>query len=148
MHVMSSRGQTSSFRHLLCSKTHEEDERETITRLFYNLPRGERKLSISEYYEKLKKFVKLLRSMISLKTIESQISAVLESLVKAAVAELSTLVDQCSANAMAAQHGCAQAPVTPVKNKEEESEAAPPEGRQQFNTNITVTHTHRHYCLT
>ncbi|XP_041816313.1 oocyte zinc finger protein XlCOF6-like [Chelmon rostratus] len=137
MHVMSSRGQTSSFRHLLCSKTHEEDERETITRLFYNLPRGERKLSISEYYEKLKKFVKLLRSMISLKTIESQISAVLESLVKAAVAELSTLVDQCSANAMAAQHGCAQAPVTPVKNKEEESEAAPPEGRQQFNTNIT-----------
>ncbi|XP_076615021.1 uncharacterized protein LOC143338477 isoform X2 [Chaetodon auriga] len=74
--------------------------------------------------------------MLSLDTIETQISAVLESLVKAAVTELSSLLDKCSANTMAAQHGCAPAPVTPVKNKEE-SEVTPPEGRQQFNKAIT-----------
>ncbi|XP_073334116.1 uncharacterized protein [Pagrus major] len=75
--------------------------------------------------------------MLSLETFETRISAVMDTLVTAAVTELSTLLDKCSANAMAAQHRSAPAPVTPVKTEEEESDATPPEGRRQFNEAIT-----------
>ncbi|XP_030292122.1 zinc finger protein 235-like isoform X2 [Sparus aurata] len=77
--------------------------------------------------------------MLSLETFENQVSAVMDTLVKAAVTELGTLLDKCSANAMAARQRSAPAPVTPLETeKEEESEATAPEGRRQFNEAITT----------
>ncbi|KAM8744393.1 uncharacterized protein AB9X84_018374 [Acanthopagrus schlegelii] len=63
--------------------------------------------------------------MLSLETFETQVSAVMDTVVKAAVTELGTLLDKCSANAMAARQRSAPAPVTP-------------EGRLQFHEAITT----------
>ncbi|XP_035524038.1 zinc finger protein 883-like [Morone saxatilis] len=85
----------------------------------------------------------LLKCMFSLETLEAQLSAVMETLVKGAAAELSTLLDQyqCSANAKApaAKQRSVPATVTlsPMKTEEEESEVTPPEERRQCNKAIT-----------
>lgn len=90
------------------------------------------------YYEKVTKTLMSLPSMFSLKTFEKQICAVMETLVKAALTELSALVDKCSANAMAAHHRSSPSSVMPVKSEEEESKVTPLE----FNKAMTVKHTH------
>ncbi|XP_070707259.1 zinc finger protein 354A-like [Pempheris klunzingeri] len=72
--------------------------------------------------------------MFSLETFESQISAVMETLVEAAVTELSRLLEKCSADAMAAEQRSAPG----LKDEEEESEVTPPEERQQFNKAVTI----------
>ncbi|XP_040915707.1 gastrula zinc finger protein XlCGF26.1-like isoform X2 [Toxotes jaculatrix] len=78
--------------------------------------------------------------MFSVETFQSQICAVMESLVEAAVAELSRLLEGHWANGMApAQRRSAPAALTAVKHEEEEeeSEEPAPEERQQFNKAIT-----------
>ena len=93
------------------------------------MPRGQKRFPGRSAGKQLNKSVKLLTSMLSLETFETQVSAVMDTVVKAAVTELGTLLDKCSANAMAARQRSAPAPVTP-------------EGRLQFHEAITVTHTH------
>ncbi|KAK2818873.1 hypothetical protein Q5P01_024434 [Channa striata] len=68
--------------------------------------------------------------MFSLETVQTQISAVMETLVEAAVTELSRLLDECTANVMAARH-------TSVKDEEMERAATAPEERRQCNKDIT-----------
>ncbi|KAK9532813.1 hypothetical protein VZT92_010180 [Zoarces viviparus] len=73
--------------------------------------------------------------MFSLETFESQISAVMETEVHAAVTELSRLLDECSSSAnvvMAAQQRAAPATVSDVKREENESGVTHP-----FNKAIT-----------
>ena len=83
--------------------------------------------------------------MLSLEALESQVCAVMESVVTAAVTELSSLLERSSANVNSTmatqQHRSAAASLTSVKHEEEESEVTPPEDRQQLNKAITVTHT-------
>lgn len=65
-----------------------------------------------------------------------------------AVTELSRLLDECSANVMAAAHRTAPARVTLMAVKKVEREVTSPEERQQFNKDVTVRHTHTHTrCL-
>ncbi|XP_026194650.1 oocyte zinc finger protein XlCOF6-like [Anabas testudineus] len=77
--------------------------------------------------------------MFTLEIFQSQLSTVMETLVAAAVTELSRLLDQCWANVMADQHRAAAAQVAlmSVKNEEAEREVTPAEERRRFNTNIT-----------
>uniref|UniRef100_UPI0037E72A82 oocyte zinc finger protein XlCOF6-like n=1 Tax=Semicossyphus pulcher TaxID=241346 RepID=UPI0037E72A82 len=74
--------------------------------------------------------------MSRLETLEIQISAVMDSVVEAAVTELRKLLDQSSANVNAAQQRSAPAPgtltFTSVKNEEDENDASPLEDQQQF----------------
>ncbi|XP_044190559.1 oocyte zinc finger protein XlCOF6-like isoform X1 [Thunnus albacares] len=71
--------------------------------------------------------------MFSLDTFESQISAVMETLVASAVSELRRLLDEYSANVVSAQSCSAPA----VKTEESEVTATLPEERQQFNGAVT-----------
>lgn len=57
---------------------------------------------------------------------------------EAAVSELSRLLEQCSADGMAARHRSAPAEGKDVKNEEAESKATSLEERQQHNKDITV----------
>ncbi|KAM9338389.1 uncharacterized protein ABDE67_017947 [Symphorus nematophorus] len=80
--------------------------------------------------------------MLSVEALESQICAVMETVVTAAVTELSSLLERSSANvnAMAAQrqqHRSAAASNTSVKHEEEESEVTPAEDRQRLNEAMT-----------
>ncbi|XP_062290683.1 zinc finger protein 883-like [Scomber scombrus] len=70
--------------------------------------------------------------MLSLDTLERQISAVVDTLVAVAVSELRRLLNECSANVVSAQ-SC----TTPAVKTEEECVVAPPEERQQFNRAVT-----------
>ncbi|XP_034752712.1 oocyte zinc finger protein XlCOF6-like isoform X3 [Etheostoma cragini] len=72
--------------------------------------------------------------MFSLETFESQLSALMESVVGVAVTELSRLL----ANGMAAQERSAAAPGPPMKSEEEESEVTPPEEMHLCNKAITT----------
>ncbi|KAF3702305.1 Zinc finger protein 234 Zinc finger protein 269 Zinc finger protein HZF4 [Channa argus] len=76
--------------------------------------------------------------MFSLETVQTQISAVIETLVEAAVTELSRLLDECSANVMAAQHRSAPpGRETSERNEGMQREVTAPEERRQYNKHIT-----------
>ncbi len=80
--------------------------------------------------------------MPELKTCERQICDVMETLEKAAVSELRSLLDECSADAMAAHSCCARCSVTFPKDEEEErEETSTPveEGRRTLHEALTVT---------
>lgn len=87
--------------------------------------------------------VHLLTNMLSLDTLEKQISAVVDTLVAVAVSELRRLLNECSDNVVSAQ-SCTTAAV----KIEEECLVAPPEERQQFNRAVTVTHSNTHALFT
>ncbi|XP_068430550.1 zinc finger protein 345-like isoform X2 [Clinocottus analis] len=73
--------------------------------------------------------------MLSLETLESQISALMEAEVEAALTELRRLLEDCSA--MAAQQRAAAAAVSEVKSEDHESEVTPAEERRPFNEAVT-----------
>ncbi|XP_031133444.2 oocyte zinc finger protein XlCOF6-like isoform X2 [Sander lucioperca] len=74
-------------------------------------------------------------NMFSLETFESQISALMETVVDAAVTELSRLL--ANVNVMAAQQRAAATPEPAMKSEEEESEVTPPEEKHLRNKAIT-----------
>ncbi|XP_071390196.1 oocyte zinc finger protein XlCOF6-like isoform X1 [Centroberyx affinis] len=74
--------------------------------------------------------------MFSHETFQTQMSAVMEALVEAAVTEIRRLLDECSAMAMQ-RCSALTSHVTFVKNEEEESEMTLLEGTQQFNKAMT-----------
>ncbi|XP_041826717.1 oocyte zinc finger protein XlCOF6-like isoform X3 [Melanotaenia boesemani] len=75
--------------------------------------------------------------MLSLEIFESRICAVMKALVEAAVAELGRLLNECSANAVAAQHRSAAALMTVSKSLVIMKEVTPPQEEQQFLKDIT-----------
>lgn len=91
-----------------------------------------RKSSVWEYYEKLHQTARLLINMSRLETFEREISAVMETLVEAAVTELSRLLDKC---VVVVQHRYPPPPETLTAVTDEEEE------RQRFNKDIMVGHT-------
>lgn len=82
--------------------------------------------------------------MVTLQRFEDKLCAVMETLVKTALTELSTHLDKYMTNSMTAQHRLSSSLLIPVKSVEEESNATPLE----FSKTITVkektqTHTTR-----
>ncbi|KAL7376288.1 hypothetical protein ABVT39_004639 [Epinephelus coioides] len=75
--------------------------------------------------------------MFSLETFERQISAVMETVVEAAVTELGRLLEKRSANVMAAQQRSAPLTTSEEEEEEEESEVTPQCERHLFNKAIT-----------
>lgn len=87
-----------------------------------------------------------VKRMLTLQRFEDKLGAVMETLVKTVLTELSTHLDKYMTNAMTARHRFSSSLLIPVKSIEEESNATPLE----FSKAITVkekkktqTHTYR-----
>ncbi|CAJ1070856.1 zinc finger protein 771-like [Xyrichtys novacula] len=89
----------------------------------------------------------LLSNMLSLETLESQISVVMETVAEAAVTELRRLLDLSSANLKNTAERKRSSPATlpetlgGVKSEEQESQVTPQEDRQQLHKTITTQFT-------